>query len=259
MRRRVATPSLGLGLDQLLFARYGVAVRYAVLHEVGDASRDAEQQWRDPARGGGGGVGAGHEQWPGRRHHLASLGRLTYRARRPRPGKTGPQAACFLAGCPSRKGEPNQRRDRDRLARAMVISYLDTSAAMKLLVEDAESDALCAYLQSPVRDSRQGDGRELVASWLLHVELHCAANRHPEDVDLASVGTVLDVVTLVDLTRGDLLTAGSLPGGLRSNDAMHLAAALRIGVDEMITYDQGLADAATAAGIAVVGPRSQQP
>ena len=131
----------------------------------------------------------------------------------------------------------------------MVISYLDTSAAMKLLVEEAESEALSEYLQSPVHG-----GRELVASWLLHAELHCAAKRHPHDVDLTSAGAVLDVVTLVDLTRGDLLTAGSLPGRLRSNDAIHLAAALRIGADEMITFDQELGDAATSAGIAVVAP-----
>lgn len=37
--------------------------------------------------------------------------------------------------------------------------------------------------------------------------LHCAANRHPDDVGLGSVGIVLDAVSLV-LTRGDLLTAG---------------------------------------------------
>lgn len=130
-----------------------------------------------------------------------------------------------------------------------MISYLDTSAAMKLLVQEAESDALSTYLQSPV-----GEGRELVASWLLHTELHCAAGRHPDDVDLTAVTAVLDVVTLVDLTRGDLLTAGSLPGRLRSADALHLAAALRVGADEMITYDQELADAAAAAGIAVTAP-----
>ena len=39
-------------------------------------------------------------------------------------------------------------------------------------------------------------------------ELHCAASRHPDDVDAASVGLVLDVITLVDITHGDLLTAG---------------------------------------------------
>lgn len=129
-----------------------------------------------------------------------------------------------------------------------MISYLDTSAAMKLLVEEIESAALTTYLQS-------GDhGFDVVASWLLHTELHCAANRHPDAVDASDVGIVLDTVTLVDLTRGDLLTAGALPGQLRSNDAVHLATALRVGADEMITYDAELATAAGLLGLAIVRP-----
>lgn len=129
-----------------------------------------------------------------------------------------------------------------------MICYLDTSAAMKLLVEEAESKALAAYLQAADEE------RQLVASWLLHTELHCAANRHPDDLDIEAVGVVLETVSLVDLTRGDLLTAGTLPGRLRSNDAMHLAVALRVGTDEMVTYDAELAAAANAAGVAVVRP-----
>jgi len=65
---------------------------------------------------------------------------------------------------------------------------------------------------------------------------------------------MLDVVSLIDLTRGGLLTAGTLPGRLRSNDAMHLAVALRVGAEEMFTYDAELAAAASAAGLAVVQP-----
>ena len=129
-----------------------------------------------------------------------------------------------------------------------MSAYLDTSAAMKLLVEEAESTALMSYLQSI------DDDAALVASWLLHAELHCAANRHPDDVELAAVGVVLDTVTLIDLTRGDFLTAGALPGRLRSNDALHLAVALRAGVDEMITYDTELALAAEQAGLVVTRP-----
>ena len=130
-----------------------------------------------------------------------------------------------------------------------MICYLDTSAAMKLLVEEAESAALTSYLQSSAED------RQLVASWLLHTELHCAANRHPNEVSLDFVGVVLDVVSLIDLTRGDLLTAGTLPGRLQSNDAIHLAVALRVGTDEMLTYGAELANAAGVAGLAVVQPR----
>ena len=129
-----------------------------------------------------------------------------------------------------------------------MICYVDTSAAMKLLVEETESAALASYLQST------DDDRQLVASWLLHTELHCAAGRHPDDVDLESVGIVLDTVSLIDLTRGDMLTAGTLPGRLRSHDALHLAVALRVGADELVCYDIELAAAAHAAGIAVVQP-----
>lgn len=126
----------------------------------------------------------------------------------------------------------------------MRLTYLDTSAAMKLVVEEAESAVLTDHL---------ADGRRLVASWLLHTELHCAAGRHPDDVDAESVRTVLDTVDLADLTRGDMIAAGTY-APLRSNDAIHLAVAIRLGVDEMVTYDVELADAATATGMAVFAP-----
>ena len=133
-----------------------------------------------------------------------------------------------------------------------MICYVDTSAAMKLLVEEAESDALNAFLQSTAERQEQST---LVASWLLHTELHCAANRHPDDIDAESVGILLETVSLIDVTRGDLLTAGALPGRLRSNDAIHLAVALRVGADAMLSYDDELANAAAATGLSVQQPR----
>jgi predicted nucleic acid-binding protein len=57
----------------------------------------------------------------------------------------------------------------------------------------------------------------------------------------------------VDVTRGDLLSAGTYTP-LRSNDAIHLATALRLGVDEILTYDEELATAAERAGIRVSAP-----
>lgn len=125
------------------------------------------------------------------------------------------------------------------------VSYVDTSAAMKLLVEEAESSALFDELTT-------GHHR-LVASWLLHTELHCAAGRHPDVLSVNAITTVLDAVILVDLTRGDLLAAGT-HAPLRSHDAIHLAAALRIGVDQIVTYNDELAGAAASAGIRVLTP-----
>lgn len=127
----------------------------------------------------------------------------------------------------------------------MTTTYLDTSAAMKLLIEEAESEALVAELVA--------SSRRLVASWLLHTELHCAAGRNPTIILFDAIATVLDVMNLVDVTRGDLLAAGT-HAPLRSNDAIHLATALRLGVDEIVTYDDELARAAVSAGIRVVAP-----
>lgn len=128
----------------------------------------------------------------------------------------------------------------------MTIAYLDASAAMKLVLDESQSEALVAELAAR-------DDRRLVASWLLHTEMHCAAGRHLEDVDLDAVQAVLDTVNLIDLTRGDLL-AGGTHAPLRSNDAVHLAVALRLGADEIITYDAELAQEARSAGLSVLAP-----
>jgi uncharacterized protein len=127
----------------------------------------------------------------------------------------------------------------------VTTAYLDTSAAMKLLVEEPESEALLRELT--------GTPRRLAASWLLHTELHCAVGRNPAVIAVKAVTSVLDAIDLVDLTRGDLLAAGT-HSPLRSNDAIHLATALRLGVDEIVSYDLELSRAAVAAGVRVIAP-----
>lgn len=138
-------------------------------------------------------------------------------------------------------------RDPGRRAGPVVrLAYLDTSAAFKLIVEEAESASLAAELT-------QGDTRELASAWLLHTELHCAAARSPGDIPREAVQTVLRLVNLIDVTRGDLIAAGT-QAALRANDSIHLTVALRLGVDEIITYDNELAAAAAQAGIEVLAP-----
>lgn len=69
--------------------------------------------------------------------------------------------------------------------------------------------------------------------------------------------SVLDAVTLLGMTTAMFESAGRLdPVGLRSFDALHLAAALELG-DElrgMVTYDERLAEASAANGVAVLAP-----
>jgi predicted nucleic acid-binding protein len=64
----------------------------------------------------------------------------------------------------------------------------------------------------------------------------------------------LSAFALVDLRGADLVTAGGRGGGLRRHDAIHLAVAIRVGADAMVTYDRELAEAAIAAGMTLLQP-----
>lgn len=124
--------------------------------------------------------------------------------------------------------------------------YLDTSAALKLLIAEAESDALASLL-----DRAQPD---LVACWLLDAEMRRAAYREGE-LTQEMVSGLLDGVGLYEVPPSLFREAGVLPGErLRSFDALHLAAAIRIGVDHVVTYDQRMADSAQLLGLSVLAP-----
>lgn len=124
--------------------------------------------------------------------------------------------------------------------------YLDTSAAMKLMVDEAESNALARAIDDEAPD--------LVASLLIETELRRAAHRAPELSQLG-VTDLLGSISLYELPPSLFAEAGLLPGvGLRSLDALHLAAAIRLGVDKVVTYDRRMAEAAHELGLAVEAP-----
>ncbi|MDN4645517.1 type II toxin-antitoxin system VapC family toxin [Arthrobacter sp. PsM3] len=124
---------------------------------------------------------------------------------------------------------------------------MDTLAVLKLVVEEEESSAAATYLSAAA-----GRGDMLVASMLLYTELHCAAHRRGFPGQL--VNSVLGGINLVDLARSDLMYAAALPGGLRSADAIHLAAAIRLQSDVLVAYDAELLAAAVDAGLNVLSP-----
>lgn len=126
--------------------------------------------------------------------------------------------------------------------------YVETSAAAKLLIEEAESAALADYL-----DAQLGAGRPLVSSLLLETELRRLATR--TGIEQARVTDVLDRFDLYEPDRATYVEAGLLPGaGLRSLDALHVAVAIRVEADELVAYDLRQAEAARAAGLRVVAP-----
>lgn len=124
---------------------------------------------------------------------------------------------------------------------------MDTSAVLKLVVEEKESPSAAEYLSAA---AARGD--KLVASMLLYTELHCAGHRR--GLPAALINSVLGGINLVDLARSDLMYAAALPGGLRSADAIHLATAIRLQSDMLVAYDAGLLSAAVDAGLNVLSP-----
>jgi len=123
--------------------------------------------------------------------------------------------------------------------------YLDTSAAAKFLVEEAESAPLAAWADNA--------DTHLVATHLLETELRRFAHRH--GLPQADVSAILTRVDIYDLPPSLYREAGLLPGeALRSLDALHLAASIRLDVDALVAYDVRFTEAAENAGLRVHAP-----
>ena len=126
--------------------------------------------------------------------------------------------------------------------------YLDTSALVKLVVAEAETAALLAWLKAADRAPVSCD---LVRTELLRAVRRVAPDR------AVQARMVLDSVTLLAVSTAMFEEAGRLdPTLLRSLDAVHLAAALALGDDleGLVTYDERLADAAALNGLVVTAP-----
>ena len=127
------------------------------------------------------------------------------------------------------------------------VVYLDSSAIVKLVIEEAESAELATYLRAwPKRAS----------SALARVEVVRAVQARGAEA-VARARRVLDGLYLVQMDEALLYAAAELdPPSLRSLDAIHLAAArvLRSDLGAIVTYDQRMADAARAVGLPLAVP-----
>lgn len=130
----------------------------------------------------------------------------------------------------------------------MSALYLDTSAFVKLVVEEAESAAVATLLRE--RGSRR------VASALLRTE-SLRAVRHLGPEALAMVREGLRRVDLIAIDDRILDATGILePHVLRTLDAIHLATAMAVGDDleAIVTYDERMVEAARLMGLPTVTP-----
>ena len=131
----------------------------------------------------------------------------------------------------------------------MSALYLDSSAFVKLVVEEPESAAVRAFLAS--------HGARRVSSALLRAE-SLRAVRHLGPDALATVREGLRRVDLVGIDDRILDAAGTLePQVLRTLDAIHLGTALAVGDDleAIVTYDERMVAAARLMGLATASPR----
>jgi uncharacterized protein len=128
------------------------------------------------------------------------------------------------------------------------VAYLDASAFVKLVKDEAESAALEAAL---------GAWPRLASSTLLEVEgLRAARRTNPVAYDAAI--TVLGGMELLEIDADVRRAAVAMRDpGVRSLDAIHLATALSLGerCGAFFAYDERLIAAARAHGLTVTVPR----
>lgn len=129
----------------------------------------------------------------------------------------------------------------------MAGTYLDSSAIVKLAIEERESGPLRRHLR------RRGP---LTSSALARTEVLRALLDEGE-AGLARGREVLGRLNLVRVNDRVLGAAGSLLlNDLRSLDAIHLATALQLAGDvrQLVTYDERMAQAARALGLRTAAP-----
>jgi uncharacterized protein len=135
----------------------------------------------------------------------------------------------------------------------VAVYYLDASALVKLVRDEAESPALRTFL----------DDAGLISCELVLAELPRAVRRAAEidarlslSVLLERAGEVLDALALVPVESSLLVAAGALgEPALRALDAIHVVAAVSVlPVDAFVTYDQRQAAAARLAGLRTIQP-----
>ena len=130
------------------------------------------------------------------------------------------------------------------------MHYADTSALVKLVVREPETEALLAWLH--------GEGVSLATSDVARTELLRAVRRVVPQA-LSSARNVLSRIMMIAVDSTLLDEAARLdPIELRSLDAIHLASALRLGdeLESFVAYDDRLASAARELGLTVVAPAS---
>ncbi|CAH0152272.1 MULTISPECIES: type II toxin-antitoxin system VapC family toxin [unclassified Microbacterium] len=130
-----------------------------------------------------------------------------------------------------------------------MLIYVDTSAVLKRVFEENESDALGRAIDQAV-----ADGDRLISSTLTRVELARGIRRRldfePRDRLTSAFELATGDIAFAPMSSPIVESARVIgPPALRSLDAIHLATAIAVGAGEVWTYDDRLAAASEEMGI----------
>lgn len=135
----------------------------------------------------------------------------------------------------------------------MALYYLDSSALVKLVRDEPESDALRTFLSDD----------DLVSCEVVVTEVPRAIRRAaaddpglPLEVLISRASDLVDVVALLPVDRALLAAAGALAEpALRALDAIHITAAVELSpIDAFVGYDERESAVARLAGLRTVSP-----
>ena len=137
-----------------------------------------------------------------------------------------------------------------------MITYIDTSTLIKLIIDEPGSDEASVIWQS-------ADSIASVALMIVEARAALAAavrvgrltTRH-HDLAKATLDALIGDLHIIDTTVQLISDAGELAEheGLRGYDAVHLAGALTVGATVFTSADSALCDAALRQGLHISNP-----
>ncbi|WP_396906967.1 type II toxin-antitoxin system VapC family toxin [Mycolicibacterium phlei] len=132
----------------------------------------------------------------------------------------------------------------------MATIYLDSSVALRTILDVPERDSLQRWMDTP--------GLTFVSSRLLRTEVIRVLRR--EGLRLADAAPLLDRVGQFDVTREVHTIAESIERHVRTLDALHVATALLVGEPVTVaTHDAAMRAVAEQVGLAVIDPVGATP
>lgn len=136
------------------------------------------------------------------------------------------------------------------MVESVVFAYADSSALVKLMIDEPESAALRAAV---------GTHGVIAASEIAVVELVRAGRRVAGEVGALRARALIATLALVPFSKSIRDAAAEIRGvGMNSLDALHLASALDVrqagAALPFYCYDRPLGDAAREAGLLTTSP-----